>query len=361
MTGENRYIFDRTKNMELRITSTRYNLKFKTPFRIAHGERESTPCVFVTVTNGKLTAYGEATLPPYLGISQDMVESFIQNVPADLLNTDSAEELQKSLHAVSPVCYPAMAAIEMAWHDLIARKNNVPLWKWLGLKKNYRAEGMFTIATANKDQLIRKLQEAGGMPLLKIKTYHGNEKEMIKLIRRYTDKPVAIDANQSWEIKEDILDLLNWLNKMNVILVEQPFRKEVNVPETIFKNSPVPLIADEAFQTIRDLDRIHGQYHGINVKLMKCGGIYPALEIIKEARKRNLLLMIGCMSESTCGCSSASHLLSLVNWYDLDGPLLIKNDPFDGMVYENGRIVLSERSGNGIIPNNHFRESQSLH
>ncbi len=337
--------------MGLRIRFVRYSLKFKTPFRIAHGERDSTPCVFLTLSDENLIGYGEATLPPYLGISQLRVEEFLRKVTPGKLNTDSAELLNNSLKEITPACYPAMAAADMAWHDLMAQKNKMPLYKWLGLTKQFVAKGMFTIGISTEEELIGKLPEAESMPVLKIKTSVGNEKAIISLIRKFTDKPVAIDANQSWGNPDDKLELLYWLKEMNVILVEQPFRKHERVPEYIFKESPIPLIADESFQTIDDLKKISGSYHGINIKLMKCGGIYPALQIIKEARMRNLKIMIGCMSESTCGCSAAAHLLSLVDWYDLDGPLLIKNDPFDGLNFQEGKIVISEKAGLGILPN----------
>lgn len=337
--------------MELRIKTTRYSLMFKAPFRIAHGERDSTPCIFVSVSDGNFTGYGEAALPPYLGVSQQIVEDYVKKIDPELLNTDSSEQLHKALNEKTPVCYPAMAAVDIAWHDLMAQRTNMPLNKWLGLSKQFKADGMFTIGISSEGELIKKLPGSDVMPILKIKTSDGNEKEIISLIRRFTDKPVAIDANQSWEPAEDKLELLNWLKEMNVILVEQPFRKNERVPDYIFKHSPVPLIADESFQNREDFEKVSESYHGINIKLMKCGGIYPALQNIKEARKRNLKVMIGCMSESSCGCSAAAQMISLTDWYDLDGPLLIKNDPFDGLAYEKGRIILSDKTGLGILPN----------
>ncbi len=342
--------------MKLSIKTARYTLKFKTPFRIAHGVRDSTPCVFISVSDGNFIGYGEAALPPYLGVSQQIVEGYVKKINPEFLNTDYAEQLHKSLREIAPASYPAMAAVDMAWHDLKAQRNNMPLYKCFGLSEQFKAEGMFTIGISSEEELINKLPDSGVMPILKIKTSDGNEKEIISLIRRFTDKPVAIDANQSWKSVEDKLELLYWLKEMNVILVEQPFKKNERVPDYIFKHSPVPLIADESFQTIEDLEKIAGNFHGINIKLMKCGGIYPALQIIKEVRKRNLKIMIGCMSESSCGCSAAAQLVSLTDWYDLDGPLLIKNDPFDGLAYEKGRIILSDKAGLGIVPNQNLND-----
>lgn len=346
--------------MELSIKTTQYRLGFKTPFRIAHGQRDATDCVFVSISDGSVTGFGEATLPPYLGISRQMVEAFIRQITPQILKTESAEQLHDSLHAITPLCYPAIAAVDMAWHDLMAHKSSLPLYEWLGLSKPFTATGMFTIGISSEEEWLRKLPEADVMPVLKIKTSDGNEKEVINLIRKFTDKPVAIDANQSWDLNGNKLELLNWLKNMGVILIEQPFDKELTVPNRIYEESPIPLIADESFQAMDDLDRISGSYHGINIKLMKCGGIYPALQIIKEARKRNLKIMIGCMSESTCGCSAAAHLLSLTDWYDLDGPLLIKNDPFDGLRYIDGKIILPERNGHGAMPNRFFEMAEQM-
>jgi L-alanine-DL-glutamate epimerase-like enolase superfamily enzyme len=359
MTGENRYIFDRTNEMEIRIQTLHYNLKFKNPFRISHGERHSTDCVFVSISYGAFTGYGEATLPPYLGISQQMVEEFIQKVSTEMLMADSPRQLHVMLNTITPACYPAMAAVDMAWNDLMAQKNHLPLFKWLGLSEQYSAVGMFTIGVSNESELEGKLAEADVMPVIKIKTTGGNEKEIIKRIRKFTHKPLAIDANQSWEITGLKLDLLKWLNDEGVILVEQPFKKDAVFPPGIFNDSPVPFIADESFQTMDDLDRISGCYHGINIKLMKCGGIFPALQIIEEARKRNLKIMVGCMSESSCGCLAAAQLISHTDWYDLDGPLLINNDPFDGLRYKNGKIIFSGSHGTGAKPNRFFCPAES--
>ncbi len=332
------------------INTVCYELRFRYPFHIAHGQRTSTPCLFISLTETAHCGYGEATLPPYLKENTQSVLEFVEKLKAEKLQTDSAEHLHQIMGTISPECRPAMAALDMAWHDLKAKQNNQPLWKWLGLSAHHRAKGMFTISLESLKYWNQTARDFPGFPLLKLKTAAGRDRELVQNLRKVTDQPCIIDANESWRADSHTLDLLLWLRDNNVLMVEQPFPKEMRVPEYIFKNSPLPLIADESFQTLSDLEHMAGQFHGINIKLMKCGGILPAMKIIRQARKKGLQIMIGCMSESSCGCSAAAQLLSLADWYDLDGPWLICNDPFAGLSVENGAIVLTNKPGSGIRP-----------
>jgi L-alanine-DL-glutamate epimerase-like enolase superfamily enzyme len=332
------------------IKTVCYELRFRYPFRIAHGVRTSTACLFVSLSEGADCGYGEAALPPYLKENIQSVGAFIRQIKPKALQTDSAACLHQILGAVRPECRPAMAALDMAWHDLRARQHHQPLWQWLGLSNHHQAKGMFTIGLDSLKQWSQIKDNFPGFPVLKLKTAAGRDRELVQAIRKITDHPLVIDANESWKADSHTLDLLHWLSDNNVRMVEQPFPRQVTVPEHIFRKSPLPLIADESFQTLNDLESMTGQFHGINIKLMKCGGLYPAMEIISRAREKGLQIMIGCMSESTCGCSAAAQLLSLADWYDLDGPWLIDNDPFTGLSVENGSILLTDQPGTGIRP-----------
>jgi L-alanine-DL-glutamate epimerase-like enolase superfamily enzyme len=348
MTGENRYIFDRPVLMNIILESIPYTLKFRSPFRIAHGVRDSTAAVFVKLISGNNVAFGEATLPPYLAETMESVMAFIRKLNPEQLSVQYAVALHTYLGSIHPACKPAQAAVDMAWHDLTGKINGVSVHEMYALQGKTHAPGAFTIAINDESEMEKKIAESGSMPLLKIKTSVGNDKQLVKAVRKYSDKPVCIDANQSWKNDKQVLDLLFWLKDENVLFIEQPFNKDAMGIEKIFEKSPLPLIADESFQTIEDLTTIKNQFHGINIKLMKCGGIYPALQIIRKAKEAGLKILIGCMSESSCGCAAASHLLSLADWYDLDGPLLLSNDPFAGLNFINGEIQIPEAPGVGV-------------
>ncbi len=306
-----------------------------------------------------MAGYGEATLPPYLPDTRETVLEFLQQVQADQLIVTDPQVLHAYLHSLRPESLPAIAAIDIAWHDLQGKLEAKGVHQLYELNGTSEAPGMFTIGISNHNEIQEKVAEAGEIPVLKIKTGNGMDKAIVETIRRFTGKPIALDANQSWKKDVNSLKLLHWLNKQNILFVEQPFHKNENDLGTIYKDSPVPIIADESFQTIEDLDLVTGQFHGINIKLMKCGGIYPAIQIIKAARKRGLRILIGCMSESSCGCAAASQLIALADWYDLDGPLLLRNDPFKGLNYLKGRINIPSGPGTGVLPVGIFQGNAS--
>jgi L-alanine-DL-glutamate epimerase-like enolase superfamily enzyme len=168
-------------------------------------------------------------------------------------------------------------------------------------------------------------------------------------VRSETNKPICVDINQGWKDKIMALEMAQWLKEKGVVFIEQPMPK-TSVDDTAWltENSPLPIIADEAFQTIGDFKKVHGVYSGINIKLMKCGGLYSAYIMIKMARALDMKVMIGCMTETSCAVTAAAQLSPLVDWADLDGNLLINNDVFRGILIKDGKIVLPNTPGIGI-------------
>ena len=174
---------------------------------------------------------------------------------------------------------------------------------------------------------------------------------MIRTIREVTDLPLAVDANQGWKDREEALDEIFWLKENGVVMVEQPMavsRKDDNA--WITERSPLPIFADEAVQRLADVSSLKGAYHGINIKLMKCTGMREAWKMVNYARTEGMKVMIGCMTETSCAVSAAAQLSPAVDFADLDGNLLITNDPFKGMEVTNGRITLSDLPGVGVVP-----------
>ncbi|MCH7723917.1 MAG: dipeptide epimerase, partial [Bacteroidetes bacterium] len=244
----------------------------------------------------------------------------------------------------------AKASVDIALHDLIGKLLNVPLYKYFGLTNPVNAYTSYTIGIDSKEIIKTKIDEANDFKYLKIKLGAENDKEIIETIRSATNKPLYVDVNQGWEDKQEALEMIEWLFEKNVILIEQPLPKE-NIDDIAWLNekSPLPIIADEAVKRLCDLEKVKDLYSGINIKLMKSTGLREALLMINKARDFGLKIMLGCMTETSCAVSAAAHLSSLANWIDLDGPLLISNDLFDGISYIEGEIKLNNLPGIGLI------------
>ncbi|MCH6574490.1 MAG: dipeptide epimerase, partial [Bacteroidetes bacterium] len=224
------------------------------------------------------------------------------------------------------------------------------LFKYFGLTKPVNAYTSYTIGIDSKEIIKTKIDEAKDFKYLKIKLGTENDKEIIETIRSVTNKPLYVDVNQGWNNKQEALEMIEWLFEKNVILIEQPLPKE-NIDDIAWLNekSPLPIIADESVKRLNDIDKVKGIYSGINIKLMKSTGLREALLMINKARDFGLKVMLGCMTETSCAVSAAAHLSSLADWIDLDGPLLISNDLFDGISYIKGEIKINKLPGIGLI------------
>jgi L-alanine-DL-glutamate epimerase-like enolase superfamily enzyme len=172
---------------------------------------------------------------------------------------------------------------------------------------------------------------------------------MINTVREMTTVPLCVDVNQGWKDKQEALELIHWLKGKGVVFIEQPFpRENIDDHAWLTENSPLPVIGDEAVQRLNDLTKLKSVYSGVNIKLMKCTGLREALKMIHYARAIGMTVMLGCMTETSCGISAASQLSPMVDFADLDGNLLISNDVFDGVKVVNGKITLNDRPGIGV-------------
>jgi L-alanine-DL-glutamate epimerase-like enolase superfamily enzyme len=334
----------------MKLTYYPYIIKLKEEFSISGNSRMTTPVVMVEIEHNGLTGYGEASLPPYLTENQSSVFNFLDRVNLDFY--DDLSEINLILDEVENIAEgnnAAKAAIDIALHDLLGKVNDQPLYQLLEIRKKERLYTSYTIGISNTEDLDRKVNSAFEFKFLKIKLGTQNDQEIVSSIRKYTNKPLFVDINQGWSDKYFALDMINWLNEQNVILIEQPLPKE-NFEDSIWlcERSPLPIVADEAIQGISDLEKIKDIYSGVNIKLMKAGGIRNAHSIIMRARELKLKIMIGCMTETSCAVTAASHLAQLADWIDLDGSALISNDLFDGMKIKNGEIIVPDRAGIGI-------------
>ena len=328
-----------------------YELHLKHIFTIAEGSRSTTPVMLTELEFENIIGYGEASMPPYLGESHETAASFLGKI--DLTRFKSPflmEDILEYVDQLDPGNYAAKASVDIALHDLAGKIMKQPWYKIWGLNPEKTPNTSFTIGMDKPDVVKAKVREAAPYKILKVKLGKGNDKEMIESVRSETDKPICVDINQGWTDRKMALDMAHWLKEKGVVFIEQPMSK-TSFDDTAWltQNSPLPIIADEAFQTISDFRKVQGAYSGINIKLMKCGGLRSAYSMIKMARALDMKVMIGCMTETSCAVTAAAQLSPLVDWADLDGNLLIDNDVFEGVTVKDGKIILPERPGIGIV------------
>jgi len=326
-----------------------YELKLSEPFAVSGNSRTHTEAIYVEIKSENVTGYGQASFPPYLKERREDNLKFLSSVNlSGFSGRESIQEVQEYLDTLSADNIPAKAAIDMALYDLTAKLKRVPLYELLGLKNDKKIYTSFTIGMGDEDFVIRQLHKASSFKTLKVKL--GGDisfnKEVISLIRKHTAQPVGIDFNQGMKSVKDVMLMMEWLTDKNVYLIEQPLPAAMETEyEWLKKNSPIAIFADESVQNIEDLKRKQSQFHGINIKLMKCGGIGNACRMINEARKAGMKLMLGCMTESALAVTAAAHLASAFERIDLDGHLSISNDLFAGIKLEKGEVILPAGTG----------------
>lgn len=325
----------------MEVFTREYFLEFKEPFKIAHGVRKGTDCIHVRISIDDYEGWGEAVLPPYLPENKQSVLQFIKQLNLSCYNQDfDLNEVLDYVMNSQPENFAAKAAVDIAVHNLYASIHKATIHSIYNLDLPEDAFTTYTIGMGTIKEIQTKVKFASNFKLLKVKLGGENDRAIINAVREITDKPICIDANQGWETKKPALEIINWLATQNVLFIEQPLRKEDFTGHKWLKqNSPLPIIADESIQIFEDLEKVKDCFDGINVKLMKCGGIREIYRILQIAKQLNLSTLIGCMSGSSCAVSAAANLASLANYLDLDGPLLIKNDCFCRIEYSESGII----------------------
>jgi L-Ala-D/L-Glu epimerase len=327
-----------------------YTIELKEQFTISINSRTTTPAIMVEVEHNGLIGYGEASLPPYLSEDQSSVTSFLNKV--NLASFSGLENINLILDYVDNIADgndAAKAAVDIALHDLLGKYLDVPLHKYLGINRRDNIYSSFTIGISDSKKIKQKVDDASEFKFLKVKLGTQNDKEIISTIRELTDKSLFIDVNQGWSDKYFALDMISWLAGQNVVLVEQPLPKENFEDENwLNEKSPLPIFADEAVQSLEDMEKIKDSYSGVNIKLMKAGGIRQAYRMMQRAKELNLKIILGCMTETSCAITAASHLSPLADWVDLDGAELISNDLFAGMKIKNGALIIPDMPGLGV-------------
>ena len=328
-----------------------YELKLAHTFTVASYSRTTTPDVQVQIDYEGFTGYGEASMPPYLGHSVESVCAFLQKVDlGQFADPFQIEEIMAYVDSLSPGDAPAKAAVDIALHDLVGKLFGAPWYRIWGYDPAKAPHTTFTIGIDTPEVVREKTKEcADRFKILKVKVGLDNDKEMINTIREITDLPIAVDANQGWKDKYVALDMINWLREQGIVMVEQPMPKEqLDDIAWVTERSPLPIFADESIQRLRDIPSLAGAYTGINIKLMKCCGMLEGHKMVDFARGLGMKVMVGCMTETSCGTSAAAQFSPAVDFADLDGNLLIANDRFDGVKVVEGRLTLPDRPGIGV-------------
>jgi len=340
----------KSSNVKLTLRFTPYTLQLKHAFTLATSSRTTTPVMLTEIEYDGVTGYGEASMPPYLGESHETVARFLSAVDLSRFpDPFLTEDIVSYIDSVMPGNYAAKASVDIALHDLTGKLTGEPCYRIFGLNPEKTPMTSFTIGLDTPGVVRQKVDEAAPYRILKVKLGRDNDREMIEVIRSVTEKPLCVDVNQGWKDRDHALEMAEWLAGQGVIFLEQPLPGEQREDLAwLTKRSPIPIIGDEAIQNINDIIENRETYSGINIKLMKCGGLSTALKMIHIARALGLKVMIGCMTETSCAVTAAAHLSPLADWCDLDGNLLISNDPFDGLKITDGRVILPGRPGIGV-------------
>jgi L-alanine-DL-glutamate epimerase-like enolase superfamily enzyme len=330
----------------LRVSVSALDLPLVHPFKIARGEETVTRTALVRLSDGEREGIGEATPIERYGETYETVAEYFAT---HALASGDPYRLEALLHDGIPAA--ARAGLDLALYDLIGKDLGKPLYALLGLDPAKTPVTSFTIGIADPETTVKKVAEVGDHPILKVKLGAGTPEEQIETIElireRYTGT-IRIDANEGWD-PATAIRILGELARFDIEFCEQPI--PAGHPEqlrAVRDRVQIPIVTDEDSLTAADLPRLYGCVDGVNVKLAKTGGIRGALAMIHTARAMGFKVMLGCMVESAIAATAAAHLSPLVDWADIDGPFLTASDPFEGVTYDRGKLVLPDAPGLGV-------------
>jgi len=335
--------------MQLTVAIKHFKLELKHPFTISRSTRMHQDTLIVLISDGVNTGYGEAIPYPFYGITTEKIKDSIQKVEhliVDAFNY-TPESFWKTIGPELRDNYFALCALDCAFWDYYAKLNKKTTRSYFVKDKLETPLSNFTIGIASLETMKQKILEQP-WPVYKIKLGTEHDVEIVKSLREITDAIFRIDANCAWTVQETLENAII-MKQLGVEFIEQPLKADNWSDMQILKERCVlPVIADESCQRIADIEKCAEAFHGINIKLMKCGGLTPAIKMINLARDHDLKVMAGCMAESSVGISSLVQIASLLDYIDADGALLLKEDIANGVTIENGKIVYSNSFGSGV-------------
>lgn len=329
----------------MKISWEPITLELKTTFRVAHGASDQRHNVLAFLDDG----VGEAAAVPYYGETQEGIIAYLKSVP-DL--GDDLFDMDNVLARRPAGSRAARSAIDEALHDLWGKKLGQPLYKLFGLNPQKIPLTSFTIGM-DEPSVMAEQAKASGHPILKIKLGGEEDEARVKAIRGATNSKLRVDANAGWS-REQALSLIPRLAEYDLEFIEQPLAvDDVDgyfwlKDELRAQRIDIPIFADETAKNSHDVAKLAGAIDGVVVKTMKSEGIREALRMIHAARAHDMRIMLSCMVESSVGVTAATHLAPLCDYADLDGPLLIKNDPYRGVTYDGAKMFLPSGAGIGV-------------
>jgi L-alanine-DL-glutamate epimerase-like enolase superfamily enzyme len=320
-----------------RLSWQSVTLKLRNPFRVSYGVSETRQAFILRLENDQ--GLGEGTIPPYYRVDASAMTDCWQR--ASESSAPFPDELVEIERWIPDGPAPARSAIDLALHDRIARRRETPLYRLLDWPRPPAIATSFTIGIDEPEAMATMAKQIADYPIIKIKLGSDDDESRVEAIRNARpDAALRVDANAGWT-SEQALAHLGWLEKYNIELIEQPLpREHIEQMGELQKRTSIPIVADETVQMMDDVERLGAAgVKGINLKLMKVGGVGPALRILRRARELNLRVMLGCMIETSLGATAMAHLAGMAEWIDLDSPLLISNDPYDGIHYDRHALL----------------------
>ena len=325
-----------------------FDLELKNTFTISHCSRNFQKTLIVELSDGEFTGYGEAAATSYYGVDVESMSATIKAIEVLI-----AENIHKTPEELWEITNPhlkdnsfAQCALDIAMHDLHGKRKGLPLYKLWGLELKNLPLSNYTIGIDTVEVMVQKIKEFP-WPLYKIKLGTDKDVKIIRELRNHTEAVFRVDANCAWTAGQTI-EYAPLLKDLGVEFLEQPLSPgDLKGMANVFKQSVLPVIADESCIMESDVKKCAGYFHGVNIKLTKCGGITPARRMIAEARELGMKVMVGCMTESTVGISAIGQLLPLLDYVDMDGGMLIKNDIADGVKVYDGKTHFPNRNGTG--------------
>jgi L-alanine-DL-glutamate epimerase-like enolase superfamily enzyme len=293
--------------------------------------------------------WGEGTIPPYYNVKDDDMKSFWDNASQQKMPfPDDPSEISSWIGQEGPS--PARAALDLALHDRIGKKLNLPLYELLGLPKPAPVSTAFTISISSLEEMAQMAADRPQYPIIKLKLGSDDDIGRVAAVRSARpDAKLYVDANAGWS-PDEAVKLAAALAPYHIEMIEQPVPGgDIEGLGYVQKHTDIPIVADESVQSIDDIEELaKAGVQGINLKLMKIGGLAPAMQMLRRGRELGLKIMLGCMAETSLGVTAMAHLSAWADWIDLDAPLLISNDPFEGINYDDAQISLPNRSGIGV-------------
>ncbi|WP_374507388.1 dipeptide epimerase [Flavobacterium sp.] len=326
-----------------------YDLKLKHTFTISRKSIDIQPCLIVILKDGELSGFGEASSNPYYNITVPMMIADLEKIRPiiETSGTETPEVFWSKMHPYLKNNLFALCALDNAYNDLYARKKEkklYELWEY-SIANNPLTD--YTIGIDSIDKMVAKMEELP-WPIYKIKLGTQEDIAIVKALRQHSNAIFRIDANCGWGVDETIRNSIA-LKKLGVEFLEQPLlADDWEGHKEVYNHSALPVIADESCIKEEDVAKCYQHFHGVNIKLAKCGGLTPGRRMIQEAKLLGLRTMAGCMTESTVGISAIAHLLPELDYVDMDGPLLLSEDIASGITMELGKINYAEGNGTGV-------------